>query len=117
MLTHSITTLVNSKIYRFISRSLNQIGYSEFSIYGYIAFGDVPSALVTPSRVNATETSISLTWTAPTESDLTVTGYILNMDDGSNTDLLPIYIGKNKPDVLKFEIGGLTKGLPYRFSV
>lgn len=46
-----------------------------------------------------------------------IKGYILNMDDGTNTDLLPIYIGSNRPDVLEFEIGDLTTGLPYRFNV
>ena len=34
--------LVRGKTYRFITRTVNQIGASEFSIYAYIAFGDVP---------------------------------------------------------------------------
>jgi hypothetical protein len=38
------------------------------------------------------------------------------MDDGMRTDLLPIYIGKNRPDILLFSAGGLTTGLPYRFT-
>jgi hypothetical protein len=39
------------------------------------------------------------------------------MDDGTNTDLLPIYIGTNRPDVLSYQVGDLTTGLPYRFTV
>lgn len=39
------------------------------------------------------------------------------MDDGTNTDLLPVYIGTNRPDVFKYTVGNLTTGLPYRFSV
>ncbi len=41
----------------------------------------------------------------------------MSADDGRNTDLLPVYIGINRPDVLRFVVGNLTKGLPYRFSV
>jgi hypothetical protein len=42
---------------------------------------------------------------------------VLNVDDGRNTDLLPVYIGINRPDVLSFIVGSLKTGLPYRFSV
>jgi len=34
--------LVLGQTYRFISRSINEIGYSSYSIYAYIAFGPVP---------------------------------------------------------------------------
>jgi hypothetical protein len=33
----------------------------------------------------------------PAISDLDISGYQLNMDDGKTTDLLPVYIGRNKP--------------------
>ena len=39
------------------------------------------------------------------------------MDDGSGTDLLPVYIGDNRPDLLTYTVGNLLTGLPYRFSV
>lgn len=39
------------------------------------------------------------------------------MDDGLNTDLFPVYIGTNRPDLFTYTVGGLTTGLPYRFSV
>jgi len=39
------------------------------------------------------------------------------MDNGEQTDLVPIYIGENQPDVLHYLVGNLTTGLPYRFSV
>ena len=42
---------------------------------------------------------------------------MLNVDDGRNTDLLPVYIGNNRPDVLSFVVGGLSTGFPYRLSV
>jgi hypothetical protein len=109
--------LVVGEKYRFICRSLNIIGFSDFSTEGYISFGDVPYAPAAPTRIWSTEKQIKVTWLPPAASDLSVTGYILNVDDGRNTDLLPVYIGVNRPDVLSFTVSGLTKGLPYRFSV
>ena len=38
------------------------------------------------------------------------------MDDGTNTGLVPIYNGFNRPDVLQFSVGIKTVGLPYRFA-
>ena len=93
------------------------MGYSEFSTESYIAFGDVPNTPDAPLRTASTRTSISVQWSAPAAGDLDVSGYILNMDDGFKTDLKPVYIGYNRPDVLSFTVGGLTTGLPYRFSV
>jgi hypothetical protein len=109
--------LTSGKTYRFISRSVNEIGASDYSVYGYIAFGNVPEAPGSPLRVSSTETMIEVEWTAPSSSDLSIKGYILNMDDGTNTDLLPIYIGTNRPDILSYQVGNLETGLPYRFTV
>jgi len=77
----------------------------------------VPFAPASPTRVSSTETAIEVKWLPPQASDLSVTGYVLNVDDGRNTDLLPVYIGINRPDVLNFTVSSLKKGLPYRFSV
>ena len=93
------------------------MGYSEFSIESYIAFGAVPNVPDPPVRTASTPTSISIAWTPPAAGDLEVTGYVLNMDDGQRTDLLPVYIGTNRADVLSFVVGGLRTGLPFRFSV
>lgn len=58
--------LVRAKYYRFMTRAKNEIGlYSEYSRFAYIAFGNVPNALSAPIRVNSTETSVTLSWTAP----------------------------------------------------
>ena len=42
--TINMDNLQIGRVYRFKSRSINQIGPSDFSIFSYIAFGDVPSA-------------------------------------------------------------------------
>ena len=75
--------------------------------------------MAAPTRIFSQENAISLAWEEPLieSTDLVVKGYQLNMDDGTNTDLLPVYIGRNRPDVFKYTVGNLTTGLPYRFSV
>lgn len=113
--TEATDGLVKGTTYRFISRAINDIGASPWGVYGYIAFGDVPLAPNAPVKVSSSMTSIKVSWSAPAASDLAVTGYVLSMDDGQNTDLVPIYINKNRPDILQFEVGNLTAGLPYRF--
>lgn len=40
--TEATDNLVRGKTYRFISRAINDVGESEYSIYAYIAFGAVP---------------------------------------------------------------------------
>jgi len=115
--TQQVDGLVLGKTYRFISRSKNPIDYSAYSPYGYIAFGDVPTTMSRPLITASSETSLSVVWTAPAASTLTIKGYILNMDNGDDTDPVPIYIGVNRPDILNFEVGGLITGLPYRLTV
>jgi hypothetical protein len=88
--------------YRFISRSYNNKGHSPYSSYGYIAFGDVPATLSSPTIVSSTETSIKMAWTAPLYSNLTIKGYILNMDDGTDTIPVPVYYGATRPDILTY---------------
>ena len=88
--------------YRFISRSYNNKGHSPYSSYGYIAFGDVPATLSSPTIVSSTETFIKMAWTAPLYSNLTIKGYILNMDDGTDTIPVPVYNGATRPDILTY---------------
>lgn len=114
-----VGVLESGRVYRFKTRTQNDIGYSEFSEHNYIAFGPVPNPPTTPLRVQSTESKIKVAWSEPaaTVSDLPILGYVLNMDDGRHTDLLPIWISKNQPHVREYEVGGLDTGLPYRFSV
>jgi len=42
---------------------------------------------------------------------------VLLMDDGKHSDLVPVYKGESRPDVLQFTATNLHAGLPYRFSI
>jgi len=112
-----LDNLVRGRSYRFKTRALNVIGYSEFSDIGYIAYGDVPVIPPAPTLVTSTKSSIAVKWLPPTASDLPVLGYILSMDDGINGEFKPIFNGNYRPDILTFTAGDLKTGLPYRFYV
>ena len=106
------------RTYRFKVIAVNSVGSSEASDEAYIAFGDHPGQ---PTAINAalattTRTTITVTWDAVT-ADLSITGYIINMDDGRLGELSPAYVGTNRPDLRVFTATGLETGLSYRFSV
>ena len=104
--------------YRFKVIATNVVGDSQSSDEAYISFGDVPpqpTAIVSTTSVT-TRTTIYVEW-AQVTSQLPVTGWILNMDDGKLGTMTPIYVGTNRPDLTSYKVGGLTTGLPYRFSV
>jgi len=72
-----------------------------------------------PSKVEieSGETYITLEWTASSDTELPVIGYVLKMDDGYGGDYKIIYNGKNYPNVLRYTMTGLTTSLPYRFTI
>lgn len=104
--------------YRFKVFATNIVGSSEYSDEAYISFGDVPPQPTAISALTAvtTRTTIYVEWTQVV-SQLPVTGWILNMDDGKLGTMTPIYNGTNRPDLTSYKVGDLTTGLPYRFSV
>ena len=99
--TVSADGLTLGATYRFISRAKNTIGYSEFSSESFVAFGNTPNIPDPPTMVTSSRTSITMAWTEPlpSQGDLTTTGYILNMDNGYISELVPVYIGTNQIDV------------------
>ena len=48
--TYSVTGLTIGNIYTFKTRAKNIIGFSEFSVDAYIAFGNVPNTPLAPTR-------------------------------------------------------------------
>ena len=85
--TSATDGLVLGRVYRFKARALNAIGYSDFSEDAYISYGAVPNTPATPILLKSTMSSVKVSWTPPSSSDLPVTGYILNMDNGRNGDI------------------------------
>jgi hypothetical protein len=104
--------------YRFRVIAINAIDESSPSSEAVIAFGDVPPqpATIVASECKTSETSIYVKWT-PVTTSWSVSGYVLNMDDGKLGDYSPVYIGTNRDDITAYTVSGLTTGLSYRFTV
>jgi len=104
--------------YRFRVVVENSIGTSQPSDDAYIAFGDVPPqpTAINPTDCTTTRNTIKVKWNA-VSAPLSVTGYILNMDDGRLGEYTQVYIGTNRPDLTEYTVSGLTTGLPYRFTI
>jgi len=115
--TNANDGIVLGKVYRFKTLAINSVGNSDFSDEAYIAFGDVPNTPAAPTLVSSSKTTITVEWAEPAASDLDVTGYILNVDNGQYGDIAPVYIGTNRPDVLEYTVSDLSTGYPYRFTV
>jgi hypothetical protein len=85
-------------------------------IVGVGANPPAPESAVRDSDFES-ETSIQVTWTAVSASDLPITGYVLEMDDGFLGDFTEIYDGRENTQVLDHEVFGLEPQMIYRFRV
>jgi titin len=104
--------------YRYKVVVQNGVDSSEASDEAYIAFGDVPPQ---PTAIDAndcttTRSTIHVSWD-PVSAPLSVTGYILNMDDGRLGEYSQVYVGTNRPDLTEYTVTGLTTGLSYKFTL
>ncbi len=100
------------KVYRFIVRSHNVKGYSEYSPVVSAAFADLPAKPAAPTKITylSTKTSIAVEWVLNTDVQLpggAVTGYKLLIDDGLNGDFREVFYGKNVPSMHQFIVSDL----------
>jgi hypothetical protein len=85
-------------------------------IVGVGANPPAPGSTVRDSEFES-ETSIQVSWTAVSASDLLITGYALEMDDGFFGSFSEIYNGRENTQVLDYEVFGLEPQMIYRFRV
>jgi hypothetical protein len=86
-LTHTISTgLVSGEIYTFKYRSMNQVGYSEYSTEVRYAISLPPSKPQAPTKnlVLSSETSIFVEWAESAPTQVPILGYKLLMSAGTN---------------------------------
>ena len=91
-----IDLLVTGKTYRFKTQASNAFGDSEYSyevIVGVGAQAPAPGEVTRDAEFQS-ENSILVHWPAVELSDLPITGYVLEMDDGLGGPFVEIYDGR-----------------------
>jgi large repetitive protein len=114
--------------YRFYYTAYNSKGESEASGEARYTVGSPPSASNDLSVSSSTTSSITLVWTKDTSSSLPITGYAVEINDGTDTPSgralsassvtgiwLEVYNGRGYPDITTVTISDLQPGVLYRF--
>lgn len=110
--------LVIGRIYTFRFRSRNQVGWSVWSDFLRVGFGNqvlAPQNLVANLELG-TATSITLEWAMVTDADLVTDGYALEMllDDDTWSE---VFRAETDPNALTATVYGLTTSKLYFFRV
>ena len=125
---YTVTALTKGLTYRFYLTAVNSKGESEQSNEARYTAGSPP---VTPPALiltSSTKTSVTLIWTADTSSSLPVTGYAIEINDGSNSPAgrvladqaitgvwSEVYNGRGRKDLTSVTISELNTGTLYKF--
>ena len=82
--TYTVTGLTAGKLYRFQYYAVNAFANSLPSAVATFAASTLPAAPAAPTIdwTRSSKTSLYIKWTAVTDPDAPVLGYILQMDDG-----------------------------------
>lgn len=118
-LTVADDALQQGIIYKLRSLAVNAYGSSELSEEvnaGVSSFPAKPNP-VRKIQLESSKTSITLEWDTSADTELSVIGYLLKINDGSSDDYTVVYDGKNFPNVRKYLVSGLSTGDSYSFTI
>jgi len=116
--TYQVQGLTPGKLYRFQYYAVNAMGESAASATTTVASSALPDAPtnIVINWLISTKTSLGIEWSAPTAvPSSSITGYLLEMDDGHGGQFSRIYDGSKDNNNLHYLKTGLTTGLLYRF--
>jgi len=117
-LQYQFTGLADTAEYRIKVAAENAIGAGEESDEVLLAVATKPGTIDPPIFETATESSISIAWTPPSDNGGSpLTGYRVYMNDFLSDKIEMIYDGSSVPSILSFTEFGLILGAPYRFQV
>ncbi len=117
-LQYQFTGLADGAQYGIKIQAENVIDQGEESNVVYLAAAGVPDAPAQPVFETATNISISIAWSPPTETGgSSITGYKVYMNDFKSDKITLIYDGSSAPSVLSLTQSGLSTGSKYRFAV
>jgi titin len=127
-LTYNVTGLTLGTMYRFYYTALNSKGESDPSGESRYTAGSPPSAPTDLQVSSTTSSSITLVWTKDASSSLPITGFVVEINDGTSTPSgrvlsdsaitgtwVEVYDGRGKPDTTSVTISELEPGKLYRF--
>ena len=122
-LTHTLTvaadSLVAGRFYTIKFRSLNPVGYSQFSEVLRVGLGAEPPALTTlaANLDLCTSSSVAMTWTLIDSSvlQLPVLGYVVQMIDPVSDEWVDVYDASTNPDANAYIWYGAITGEIYTF--
>ena len=126
-LSYQVTGLTLGLTYRFYYTAVNIKGESAQSGEARYTAGTPPSAPTSLLASSTTTSSITLIWTAAS-STLSITGYSVDINDGSSTPAgrvlaataitglwVEVYDGRGKPGTTSVTVSELKQGVQYRF--
>lgn len=95
-LTFAVDGIITGKIYSLRTRSMNVMGYSDYSEVLYIAASSPPAQPATPQVQYSlsNRTSLFVSWELNDDGIVPggqIAGYILYIDDGYGGDFKPIF--------------------------
>jgi hypothetical protein len=120
--TAAETGLVIGKIYSFIFRAHNSIGYSDYSPLTSVGLNNLPTAPtgLVFNKALSNKYTISVSWTPNTITETpsgNILGYAVYMNDGRGGSFIEVFNGNGFPTVTSFTAKGLIPGLVYKFKV
>jgi hypothetical protein len=118
-MTFRLENLTPGVIYKIASLAVNDQGdslTSDYILIGASALPEPPVALYKDS-LQSNKTALSIYWDSSPETDMPLTGYILQVADYGSVDFQPIYSGSNRPGDLQHTHNGFITGAKYTFRV
>lgn len=122
-----VTGLTQGVSYRFYTTATNEKGESDPSEEARLTVGSPPTGLRALSETSSTKQSISLSWGLPTDATLEITGYTLEINDGSDETInrrlstgsvtgdWDVISNVDNVNVTSATVSNLTPGVLYRF--
>ena len=109
--------IASGERYRIVTTAWNVHGESPQSREAWAAAGSAPAQPARLRRAAAlsTRTQIVVEWSVEPDTELPITGYVLEWDAGEGEGVFAeLWNGRGRPEVLSFAVG-LTTGTEYRF--
>jgi len=115
--TINVSDLIAGRTYRFVSTAFNQIGQSKSSIEVRFASASLPAVPASLKRgASTTQNQIHITWDIEPDTEILITGYVLEMYKSSCDCFVVIWNGKVHPETTDYiQTADIVTGQFYTF--